>query len=271
MESVVIIQNDMREAQECAENLRGSFNVIEVTDDVRIAIDSIRANKPDFLVTSFTLRQSDGINLIELAKRYSPNTCAVVISVMNCDQMVRQIMDAGASYYMIKPVDYDTLIKRMHSLARMSKDIKSMNSGIVNADEVTDTNGVKASSFNDSDIDKQIEERISRIFIGMGMPPHIKGYSYLREGIRLAVEEPEIINSVTKRLYPTIGVRYNTSASKVERAIRHAIGVAWNKGHIDTFNSLFGVNAYSESDKPTNSEFIALIADRLLLDGFAAV
>ena len=85
------------------------------------------------------------------------------------------------------------------------------------------------------------------------------------------MEEPEIINSVTKRLYPTIGVRYNTSASKVERAIRHAIGVAWNKGHIDTFNSLFGVNAYSASDKPTNSEFIALIADRLLLDGFAAV
>ena len=275
MESAVIVQNDMREAQECAENLRGAFDVIEVTDDVRIAIDSIRANKPDFLVTSFTLKQSDGINLIELAKRYSPNTCAVVISVMNCDQMVRQIMDAGASYYMIKPVDYDTLIKRMHSLARMSKDTKSMNNGIVNADEVTDTNGdtdgVKASSSNDSDIDRQIEERISRIFIGMGMPPHIKGYSYLREGIRLAVEEPEIINSVTKRLYPTIGVRYNTSASKVERAIRHAIGVAWNKGHIDTFNSLFGVNAYSESDKPTNSEFIALIADRLLLDGFAAV
>ena len=270
MESVVIVQNDMREAQECADNLRGSFNVIEVTDDVRIAIDSIRANKPDFLVTSFTLRQSDGIELIELAKRYSPNTCAVVISVMNCEEMVRQIMDAGASYYMIKPVDYGMLIKRMNSLAKISKSSAVSGSGSIGSkgDMIIAEN---TSGSDEGALDRQIEERISRIFIGMGMPPHIKGYSYLREGIRLAVEEPEIINSVTKRLYPTIGVRYNTSASKVERAIRHAIGVAWNKGHIDTFNSLFGVNAYSASDKPTNSEFIALIADRLLLDGFAAV
>lgn len=269
MESVVIVQNDMREAQECADSLRGSFNVIEVTDDVRIAIDSIRANKPDFLVTSFTLRQSDGIELIELAKHYSPDTCAIVISVMNCDEMVRQIMDAGASYYMIKPVDYGTLIKRMHSLAKMSRDSFTPISDSIgsNGDMVV----AESARGDDGDLDRQIEERISRIFIGMGMPPHIKGYSYLREGIRLAVEEPEIINSVTKRLYPTIGVRYKTSASKVERAIRHAIGVAWNKGHIDTLNALFGVNAYSESDKPTNSEFIALIADRLLLDGFAAV
>ena len=270
METVVVVQNDMREAQECAENLRGSFNVIEITDDARIAVDSIRANKPDFLVTSFTLRQSDGIELVELAKRYSPNTCAVVISVMNCDEMVRQIMNAGASYYMIKPVDYDTLIKRMRSLARIGKEPVAVNDGTIVPK--SDTAAVANESGGDEGAaDRQIEERISRIFIGMGMPPHIKGYSYLREGIRLAVEEPEIINSVTKRLYPTIGVRYNTSASKVERAIRHAIGVAWNKGHIDTFNSLFGVNAYSESDKPTNSEFIALIADRLLLDGFAAV
>ena len=100
----------------------------------------------------------------------------------------------------------------------------------------------------------------------MGIPPHIKGYGYLREGVKLAVVKPEIINSITKKLYPTIGEKFGTSASKVERAIRHAIEVAWNKGRIESFNALFGVKIYSENEKPTNSEFIALIADRLLLD-----
>lgn len=243
METVVVLQSDRREAQECAEHLAEMFNVIEVTDDAKVALESVRANKPDFLITSVTLKHSDGMAVIEFAKSYSPDTCAIVLSVMDGDELVKQVMEAGAAYYMIKPVDYSMLIKRMAALSKTQR-----------ADLV---------------IDKQIEERVSRIFIGMGMPPHIKGYNYLREGIRLAVEEPEIINSITKRLYPSIGVRFNTSASKVERAIRHAIEVAWNKGHIDTINSLFGVNAYSESEKPTNSEFIALIADRLLLDGVA--
>ncbi len=113
-----------------------------------------------------------------------------------------------------------------------------------------------------------IDEKLSQIFISIGMPPNIKGYSYLREAIKLAVKTPEVINSVTKKLYPAVAQKFTTSASKVERAIRHAIEVAWNKGRVEVLNSLFGVRAYSESEKPTNSEFIALIADRLLLDGF---
>jgi len=113
---------------------------------------------------------------------------------------------------------------------------------------------------------QQIEERISRIFIGMGIPPHIKGYGYLREGVKLTVGCPELINCVTKKLYPMIGEKFSTSASKVERAIRHAIEVAWNRGKVEVFNALFGVRAYNENERPTNSEFIALIADRLLLD-----
>ena len=100
----------------------------------------------------------------------------------------------------------------------------------------------------------------------MGIPPHIKGYNYLREGVKLAVATPEIINSITKKLYPSIGKKFNTSASKVERAIRHAIEVAWNRGRVENFNALFGVRIYNEHEKPTNSEFIALVADRLLLD-----
>ena len=101
----------------------------------------------------------------------------------------------------------------------------------------------------------------------MGIPPHIKGYAYLREGVKMAVKSPDIINNITKKLYPGIGKKFDTSPSKVERAIRHAIEVAWNRGRIDSINSVFGVRAYVGSEKPTNGEFIALVADKMILEG----
>ena len=114
---------------------------------------------------------------------------------------------------------------------------------------------------------RQLDEKISNIFITVGIPPHIKGYGYLREGVKIAIQTPTIINHITKKLYPMIGAKYDTSASKVERAIRHAIEVAWNRGRIETINSLFGVRAYVGNEKPTNGEFIALVADKMLLEG----
>ena len=111
-----------------------------------------------------------------------------------------------------------------------------------------------------------LEEKISKIFINVGIPPHIKGYSFLREGVKMAVEDPDIINNITKKLYPMIGEKYSTTASKVERAIRHAIEVAWNRGRIENINNLLGVRAYVGAEKPTNGEFIALVADKMLLE-----
>ena len=111
-----------------------------------------------------------------------------------------------------------------------------------------------------------IDEKISNIFTTIGIPPHIKGFSYLREGIKMAVEDPTIINKVTKELYPKIGQKYSTSASKVERAIRHAIEVAWNRGRTDAISSIFGARVYIGNERPTNSEFIALVADKLILE-----
>ena len=106
----------------------------------------------------------------------------------------------------------------------------------------------------------------AQIFINVGIPPHIKGYSFLREGVKMAVEDPEIINNITKKLYPMIGEKYSTTASKVERAIRHAIEVACNRGRIDSINGILGVRAYIGAEKPTNGEFIALVADKMLLE-----
>jgi len=111
-------------------------------------------------------------------------------------------------------------------------------------------------------------KRISDIFITVGIPAHIKGYQFLREAIKLTIQQPEIINSITKHLYPDIAKEFNTSPSKVERAIRHAIEVGWSRGKIENINSIFGVKVYSHNDRPTNGEFIALIADKLLVDGF---
>lgn len=111
------------------------------------------------------------------------------------------------------------------------------------------------------------DKKISSIFVMIGVPPHIKGYQYLRTAIKICIADPEIISSITKRLYPDVAKQYNTTASKVERAIRHAIEVCWNRGKIDNINNLFGSKVFSKNDRPTNGEFIALIADKLLLDG----
>lgn len=114
---------------------------------------------------------------------------------------------------------------------------------------------------------KKIDEKISHIFITVGIPAHIKGYQFLREAVKLAVGNPSIINSITKQLYPSIAKQFDTTPSKVERAIRHAIEVGWNRGRADRVNDIFGVKAFDRKDKPTNGEFIALIADKMLLEG----
>ena len=146
---------------------------------------------------------------------------------------------------MLKPISYNILSKRIVDLF--------------------DGNGQNM-IISKADSEKEIEEKITNIFITVGIPAHIKGYQFLREAIKLAMENPDIINSITKKLYPSIAERYDTSASKVERAIRHAIEVAWNRGKIENINNIFGLTVYSNNEKPTNGEFIALVADKMLLD-----
>lgn len=113
---------------------------------------------------------------------------------------------------------------------------------------------------------KAIDERLSNIFIRAGIPPHIKGYQFLRESVKLAIADPDLINSITKKLYPTVAKIYGTSASKVERAIRHAIEVAWNRGKIENINAIFGIKIYNKGEKPTNGELIALVADKVMIE-----
>lgn len=113
---------------------------------------------------------------------------------------------------------------------------------------------------------KSVDEKLSNIFIRAGIPPHIKGYQYLRTAVKLAITQPDIVNSITKKLYPTVAEYYDTTPSKVERAIRHAIEVAWSRGKIENINAIFGIKIYSKGDKPTNGELIALIADKMVIE-----
>lgn len=148
---------------------------------------------------------------------------------------------------------------------QLKKHLKMMGNYKVVEEAQTDA-GKVLSSFERNNT-KMLEERISNIFITVGIPAHIKGYTFLREAIKVSIDRPEIINSITKKLYPEIATKYNTSASKVERAIRHAIEVAWNKGKIENINQVFGIKVYGSNDKPTNGEFIALVSDKLLIEG----
>lgn len=248
--TIVILQDCDENLKECCDALSAEFKVLAATDDGEEGIAAVNNYKPDFLVTSLVLKKLDGFGVLALAKKNSPNTKSVVISEFSGSDMIKQSIESGATYFMLSPVNYDLLVRRLKLLT-----------------DFDDSGSLSETKIRRSSVSGALDEKISRIFIGMGIPPHIKGYSYLREGVKLAVGDPDLINSVTKKLYPMIGDIYGTTASKVERAIRHAIEVAWNKGRIDAFNSLFGVRAYTESEKPTNSEFIALIADRMLLDG----
>lgn len=241
--SVIVLQDCNESLADCLSKVSGEFEVKHSGTDGKAGIAAIEKYKPDFLITSLVLKNADGFEVLSETKKRSAATKCVVVSEFSGGDMIKRSIESGAKYFMLKPVNYETLISRLYSMAISESAPAKEKRGDV------------------------LDEKISRIFIGMGIPPHIKGYSYLREGVRLAVHEPDLINSVTKKLYPMIGQRYKTTASKVERAIRHAIEVAWNKGRIEAINSLFGVRAYSESEKPTNSEFIALIADRMLLDG----
>jgi len=208
-----------------------------------LAMENIFTLNPDLVILDLLLPNIDGLEVIEKIKEKLVNCKFIVTSSLNSQTFVAKAMDMGVDYFMIKPVDTTTLIKRIKEL-------------------LVGANGSKNSN------NKKLEEKITNIFLTVGIPAHIKGYQFLREAIKMAVKDPYVINNITKKLYPGIAQAYSTTASKVERAIRHAIEVAWNKGKIENINDVFGLHVYDTHEKPTNGEFIALVADKMLLEKY---
>jgi two-component system response regulator (stage 0 sporulation protein A) len=213
-------------------------------------LDLIRETQPDIVILDMVMPQMDGLAVLEHLNSGEfpviPNV--IVLSAVGHDDVVKRAVDMGAKYYMIKPFDLELLTKRIRELAGPNEIRRPVAPPPVMTNQ------------------KSLDEKITSIFLTIGIPAHIKGYHFLREAIKMVVEDSDVINRITKELYPGIAKRFNTSSSKVERAIRHAIEVAWTRGKIENINQVFGYNVYTRNDKPTNGEFIALVADKLLMD-----
>ncbi|MBQ9756769.1 MAG: sporulation transcription factor Spo0A [Clostridia bacterium] len=222
-----------------------TFEVVGEGTNAPSAIQVIAERKPKFIVLDLILAGYDGVWAIDRIKALECKPKIIVVSALNRDEIVAKAVRIGADYFMAKPINFQLLLERMLELEEEKTKPR-------NAPEILFKN--------------TIDEKVSNIFINVGIPPHIKGYAFLREAVKMAIDHPEIVNNITKRLYPSIGEKFNTTASKVERAIRHAIEVAWSRGRIEAINNILGVRAFVGKEKPTNGEFIALVADKMLLE-----
>ncbi len=246
--SVILLESNTAVLEQLKTALEESndFTILHAGDDGDEGVKEILRLKPDVVIVSMFLKGTDGCGVIRTVKKTWVDAKIVATGLPN-DSIIEKAMESGASYYLVKPFSITTAIERVRELVKEK--------GLIAKDGVA----TKRKAVT-------VEEKISEIFISIGIPPHIKGYAYLREGIKMTIERPYIINSVTKELYPSIAKKFSTTASKVERAIRHAIEVAWNRGRIDAINAIFGARIYLGTEKPTNSEFIALVADKLILE-----
>lgn len=229
---------------------------VVVFEDAKKCLQYASANKIDVLIMDLILPNIDGYEFLNLLKQHklAKTPKIIILSALTSDQFVLKALSMGADYYMVKPCDMGLLEQRVNEFL-----LSNFAVGVQTMPQMQQIN-------NNGFSNKKIEEKISNIFITVGIPAHIKGYQFLREAIKIVMDNPQIINHITKKLYPTIAERFDTSASKVERSIRHAIEVAWNRGKIENINALFGLRVYSNNEKPTNGEFIALVADKMLLE-----
>lgn len=247
--TIVLLASDVKTLDGLREELLKSeeFRVAYVGDDGNEGIRQILQEKPDMVITDMFLKGTDGCGVMQTVKKTWPTSKIIAIGFAS-DELTEKALKYGANYYLTKPFSPLAGLERIRECLKDEPKEEGRDYAAKKRKPIT------------------IDEKISEIFISIGIPPHIKGYSYLREGIKLTVDKPYIINSVTKELYPTIAKTFDTTSSKVERAIRHAIEVAWNRGRIDAINAIFGTRVYLGTEKPTNSEFIALVADKLILE-----
>ncbi len=224
--------------------LGSEITVIGDTDDGRRAYDDIIAMRPDFVVLDLWLKEMEGAQLIsEIRKSMKDAPCFIIVTGLKNTAVLEEAIEAGASFCIAKPCDMSTLAMKIYRIANLSTSSKEPE---------------RATSFSQA-----LESYVTRLIHKVGIPAHIKGYQYLRTAILMTYENQNLINSVTKELYPSIAKEYDTTSSRVERAIRHAIELAWDRGDCDVLDEMFGYTVQKSKGKPTNSEFIALVSDYL--------
>lgn len=239
------------------------MEVIGMAKDGTEAIDMITNITPDIVLLDVIMPHLDGIGVLEninMIKTTKKPIC-IMLSAVGQDKITQKAIALGAEYYVVKPFDIELLIKRIRELKNFKPDQNSNNfiSKEIKQQYVEiPSNGEKNK--------ENLEALVTNIIHEVGVPAHIKGYQYLREAIIMVVEDIDVINQITKSLYPKIAYKFNTTPSRVERAIRHAIEVAWGRGDQKTVENIFGYTISAAKGKPTNSEFIAMIADKLRLE-----
>jgi two-component system response regulator (stage 0 sporulation protein A) len=245
---ILICDENAEERERIIDNLsKSGFERIDVARDGINALELIVTNRYDIVILDLWISKLDGIGIIRSvnSRNMTDKPVFVLMSPVNKQEILLDASRAGADLCIPKPFDFTSLVLHIKSLLKSKTGLKT----------------AEENSFKSADLEAQVTKIIHQI----GVPAHIKGYQYLRCAILMAIEDGDIINSVTKVLYPGVAKKYGTTTSRVERAIRHAIEVAWDRGDVDVLNSYFGYTIQNSRGKPTNSEFIAMIADNLRL------
>jgi len=232
------------------------IEVIWTANNGQVCLTMLEEERPDILLLDIIMPHLDGIGVLETLNETNKmgDMQIMMLTAFGQENVMSQAATLGASYFMLKPFEFDRLIGQIFKAAGKPKN--TMPTFVVQ--ESPQQTGVVTQKVLDTAITSMIKE--------IGVPAHIKGYAFLREGIQMVYSDVELLGSVTKILYPDIAKKYNTTPSRVERAIRHAIEVAWNRGNYDLISKTFGYTVHHLKSKPTNSEFIAMIADKIRLE-----
>lgn len=251
----VCLVDDNRELIELMEDFFENEKDIEVVGTAfngRDCLTLVEETTPDIVVLDIIMPHMDGLaalaKLKQMNLKKTPNV--IMLTAFGQEEVTKKAVNLGASYFILKPFDLESLADQIRQVYGMP---------------ATDSRPVKQKSSKDHQ-KFDLEASITHIIHEIGVPAHIKGYMYLREAITMVYNDIELLGSITKVLYPDIAKKFNTTSSRVERAIRHAIEVAWSRGNIESISSLFGYTVNVAKAKPTNSEFIAMVADQLRLE-----
>jgi two-component system, response regulator, stage 0 sporulation protein A len=245
----VAIADDNRDfadiMQECLSQ-QPDINLVGVAYNGEEVLTIIDDKKPDVVILDIIMPHLDGIGVLERISGMSRRPKVIMLTALGQENITQRVVELGADYYILKPFNMDVLVSRVRQLANN-----------ITTQRPAATQSIKA---------RPLDVEVTNIIREIGIPAHIKGYQYLRDAIMMIINEIELLGAVTKVLYPMIAEKYSTTPSRVERAIRHAIEVAWSRGNMEMINRLFGYTVKLEKGKPTNSEFMAMIADKLRME-----
>ena len=257
--SVIIVDDNEKviENIDSALSKDTAIQIIGKAKNGQEAYELIRKSTPDVVILDLIMPKMDGLSLMNKVNEDGAMIKMpffIITSAISNENVIQDAFGYGAGYYLLKPFETNMIADRV-------KGVKSYNKRIPETKKI-----IGAGEDRKHFMERNIENDVTSFIHDVGVPAHIKGYQYLREAIIMSVNDNEMLNSITKILYPSIAKKFQTTSSRVERAIRHAIEVAWNRGRMDTIDELFGYTINAEKGKPTNSEFIALIADKIRLE-----